>query len=553
MITYSVTIVDTALENDNIAGSEVINLTGVAAQQAYQVEIPSTYSITSITVDATPYTEGVDWTVDTTTGIITFIDPLNPLFVGGEAIVVTLESPTADILNDAALTYYNIEDETNVEIREYQVEDFEGLAVVAVPDMDVNLVKSVLDVTPASGNPQEFTPDTTRDNHSTAPNHTFTSDPVAEVYTITRDDAGDFTADGFAAGQTITVSGTTDNDAIYTIDSVTADTITVLEWTTAEATVVGSRIAIGDGNVNDEWTAGGVITSFDLHNDTTTGDGIDDLTVWNDAYDRDLTALNGGAGRGDIVTFGVFVENMGSDPVFELRIGDVSNLGEIDLASVEVYLGDGTQVDPANFTATGSFAGGDVAIQLTGVSLAAGDANDDNIVDNTTGTNVAIITYEVTVRNDLDVYEQEINTATVDFYTAVDDGTSDFSVLDPDGLLTDVALVEGRPPTADLLKTITGTSHDHTGSLQHNLPGQALPSSGSVTLIDDDFSASTLTTGEFNRARTRHAVEPGELGGWKEKGGGLWQLTGGVLQNPDALNENGVAMVVDLTSIIDTS
>ena len=505
----------------------------------YDLVVPPFYDITSITVDGTPYTEGIDWLYDDLYDVLSFD---NPTFTGGEAIVVTIQSTEADILNDATLTYYNIEDETNDEIREYQVDDFQGLGVVDA-DLDVNLVKSVLGVIPVTAFPEVFTPDTTRDSDSTAPNHTFTSDPVGEVYTITRADGGDFFVDGFLPGDTITVSGTVDNDAIYTVSNVAADTITVLEFTTAEATVVDSRIAIhdldagGDPTLNEDWATtlaalgSDPLTSFDLHNDLDPGDGIADLTIWNDAYDRDITALNaalnGGVQPNHTVTFGVFVENVGSDPVWELQIGDISNLGDVQLSSVRVYLGDGTEIDAADFTATGSLGSGDFAVRLLNQSLAAGRSSEGGNIDNAIGTNVAIITYNVRVRDDFGAFEPEVNTATVDFYTAVDDGTSDYRQLeDPDpavNLMTDVARVEGRPAVADIEKEIIATNQVHTGSTEYGQLGDAPPSVAvsNLTLIDDDFSAGGYLGGGGG-TRFMSAVEPGTDGQWRGRDQTNW-------------------------------
>ena len=73
---------------NNAPGDVVENITGIAAQQTYAISqalSPTTYSISTVTVDGSPYVETTDWTISGQN--ITFI---NPTFVGSEAIVITL-------------------------------------------------------------------------------------------------------------------------------------------------------------------------------------------------------------------------------------------------------------------------------------------------------------------------------------------------------------------------------------------------------------------------------------------------------------------------------
>lgn len=76
------------------------------------------------------------------------------------------------------------------------------------------------------------------------------------------------------------------------------------------------------------------------------------------------------------------------------------------------------------------------------------------------------------------------------------------------------------------------------------------------TLINDSFgSGSSLITGEFFRARTRYAVDPGGATTWV-KGSADWQIESTQLQNISAVDgyqgEAGVGIVIDTTSITDT-
>ncbi|MEO0417178.1 MAG: hypothetical protein AAF226_19755, partial [Verrucomicrobiota bacterium] len=117
------------------------------------------------------------------------------------------------------------------------------------------------------------------------------------------------------------------------------------------------------GSVNNVWadTLANLgttpLTSFVLHNDTDTSDGITDLTDWNVAFDRDLLTENGGVDAGDVVTYGIFVENAGSREAHELQLNDVPGAGSIDTSSVVVTLGDGTTVASSNYVVTATAGG----------------------------------------------------------------------------------------------------------------------------------------------------------------------------------------------------
>lgn len=96
LINFDNTPADVIENNQSIAditpADVVENFTGVASQQTYtitQALSPTTYSISTVTVDGTPYVETTDWTISGQD--ITFA---TPTFAGSEAIVVTLEHET---------------------------------------------------------------------------------------------------------------------------------------------------------------------------------------------------------------------------------------------------------------------------------------------------------------------------------------------------------------------------------------------------------------------------------------------------------------------------
>jgi len=66
--------------------------------------------------------------------------------------------------------------------------------------------------------------------------------------TITRSDVGgDFTTDGFKADDTIMVSGSTLNDGVYTVDTVTASTLTLVGTDTLVTEAAGPSVTITNG------------------------------------------------------------------------------------------------------------------------------------------------------------------------------------------------------------------------------------------------------------------------------------------------------------------
>lgn len=80
----------------------------------------------------------------------------------------------------------------------------------------------------------------------------FTDSGGAAADAITRGDGGSWISDGFSAGQLIRISGTTSNDGIYRIDSLTADTLTLgaeyalVNETTAMASVASAVALSGE-------------------------------------------------------------------------------------------------------------------------------------------------------------------------------------------------------------------------------------------------------------------------------------------------------------------
>ncbi len=65
--------------------------------------------------------------------------------------------------------------------------------------------------------------------------------------TITRSDGNSFTVDGYLAGDTIMVGGSTDNDGVYTVQTVSNTTLTLINTDTLTAEGAGETVTITNG------------------------------------------------------------------------------------------------------------------------------------------------------------------------------------------------------------------------------------------------------------------------------------------------------------------
>ncbi len=71
------------------------------------------------------------------------------------------------------------------------------------------------------------------------------NDPSAD--TITRSDGGDFSADGFSAGDRIMVGGSASNDGVYEVDTVAAGTLTLVDSDALTTEAAGESITVTNG------------------------------------------------------------------------------------------------------------------------------------------------------------------------------------------------------------------------------------------------------------------------------------------------------------------
>ncbi len=165
---------------------------------------------------------------------------------------------------------------------------------------------------------------------------------------------------------------------------------------------------------------------------------------------------------GDVVTFAVVVENIGSGPegAFDVTVLDTLPTGFVapaNPAALNLSVTDGTGAALA-FTDLGGgpFAGGG---GLFGTGLRLNDPGASQGALTTygaaTGTNLVVITYDLVVAATVTANTTLTNTATLSNYAGTEGGP-DFTTIDP----TDVAAVTTAPPS--LTKTIVSTNQAHT-------------------------------------------------------------------------------------------
>lgn len=326
------------------------------------------------------------------------------------------------------------------------------------------------------------------------------------------------------------------------------------------------------------------ITSDYLHNGgiTTNANGsLSGITDWNGFVDRDILntdPVSGSSGlgvdAGDVITFGIFVENLGSDDVYDLRIDDTIFGDDWDIASL---VGDATatggtveswasaafdsvgNANPAgNGNSLGLPAAGlvDVTASLRaslnlnitrgdgaavafsafynatsgaiefeigadgvhngatadndGFALSGGRSSAGGNLDNATGSNVLVITYDIELSDNFKALDRVTNVAEVSEYSYRDGGVDNGSnVIGGDRNadrtvpatsnketqgLRDEAVIEGR--SIEVNKILLATDQTHTDSAQHNAAaGHGYDPATDTQTVPDD-SGTDVTIGE---------------------------------------------------------
>ena len=158
---------------------------------------------------------------------------------------------------------------------------------------------------------------------------------------------------------------------------------------------------------------------------------------------------------GDLVTFAIVVENLGSGPegAFDVTFRDTLPAGFVvpaDLAALNLSVTDGAGTALAFSDLGGGLFGS--GLQLVDPGAAQGALR---VFDNSAGTNIAVITYDLQLASTITPNQALINTATLTNYAGTEGGP-DFTSVDP----SDPATVTTAAPS--MTKVITATSQAHT-------------------------------------------------------------------------------------------
>ncbi|MDF1825945.1 MAG: isopeptide-forming domain-containing fimbrial protein [Verrucomicrobiales bacterium] len=193
--------------------------------------------------------------------------------------------------------------------------------------------------------------------------------------------------------------------------------------------------------------------SADAFNGTITSDGLDDQPI-----DADVQNLD----AGDVVTFGIVVENRGSADygAFDVQISDTVPTGfavpgSLAALNLRVTDGNGDDIDyviSGGGTVADFFAGG---IELVDPGVNTGALSE---YSETSGTNLVLIAYDLVVDESAVSNETLVNTATVENFSYEDGGPNYAEIED-----TDTAYVTIDRPA--VVKEVLNTSHDAVSNL----------------------------------------------------------------------------------------
>jgi uncharacterized repeat protein (TIGR01451 family)/fimbrial isopeptide formation D2 family protein len=174
--------------------------------------------------------------------------------------------------------------------------------------------------------------------------------------------------------------------------------------------------------------------------------------------DSNASALD----AGDIVTFAIVVENLGSGPegAFDVTFRDTLPAGFVvpaDLAALNLSVTDGAGTALAFSDLGGGPFGSGGGLFGNGLQLVDPGASQGalRVFDNTAGTNIAVITYDLQLASSVTPNQAVTNTATLTNYGGTEGGP-DFTSVDP----TDPATVTTAAPS--MTKVITATNQAHT-------------------------------------------------------------------------------------------
>ena len=317
-------------------------------------------------------------------------------------------------------------------------------------------------------------------------------------------------------------------EAVYAEGLLFTNQVATSESNSFSATVASNEIgqiilgvpdlSITKGVLSVDSTSGGVITgsrgplgvnfntpgSAEAFNTTTgdpiTSDSLDDdpgtLAVGDAApIDADLQNVD----AGDVVTFGLMVQNRGSADygAFDVRISDTLPAGftvPADLTALNLRVTDGNG-NPIAFNILGGGTAADFF--ANGIELVDPDPNIGSLseYDGSSGTNLVLIAYDLVVEDTAVMNSTLTNTATVTNFSYRDGGPN---YAEPEDF--DTANVTIIRPT--VVKTLVNTSHDAAA----NLDSQGEVAIGEVVTYTVTID---IPEGTLPGAVIRDTIQPG--------------------------------------------
>lgn len=277
---------------------------------------------------------------------------------------------------------------------------------------------------------------------------------------------------------------------------------------------------------------------------------------------------------GDVVTFAIVLENTGSGPegAFDVTFHDTLPAGFVvpaNLAALNLSVTNGAGAAlPFTDLGGGPFAGGGLfgaGLRLNDPGAAQGALTTYGA---TSGTNIAIVTYDLALATAVGANQTLTNTATLTNFAGVEGGP-DFTTVDR----LDTAAVTTAPPT--ITKTITATNQAHTTGntvaigervsyqVTLRIPEGTTPSAVLTDVLDaglallslDSLTASspavTAASGTFGNVLTAATIGPEPVGSPTAiNQGRRISLNFGTLTNTDTDNATAETVTLAYTVVV---
>ena len=267
----------------------------------------------------------------------------------------------------------------------------------------------------------------------------------------------------------------------------------------------------------------------------------------------------------DVVSFAIVLENIGRGPngAFDVTLTDTIPAGFVppaSLAALNLSVTNGNGAALAFTDLGGGPFGGGGGLFGTGLRLDDGVIGSLTSVDDTSGTNIAVITYDLALLGTVPASRVLVNTATLTNYANVEGGP-DFTQPD----LPDIAQVTTTTPT--VTKTITATNQAHTAAndvvigelvtyqISIRVPEGTTPAATLLDTLDTGLAvvnpvalvaspSVTASAGSFPAILAAAAIPAGP------SGGGSLSLNFGTLTNTDTNDATNETVVLTYSVVV---